>query len=88
MKNLLFIGLVCAGATIALAEDAKVSHGCYVVIPATPQMPHAIKIDQCSGSSWILVRTPLAAPKGNVPDTSFRWYPIQHSSANEAILGQ
>lgn len=77
-----------AGSQDAGSQDAGA--GCFtVVMPAKGGAPHApLLLDQCSGSSWLLVRDPVApAHPGDAQAYRYRWFPLAIAST-EAVMAE
>jgi len=61
-----------------LSEQAE----CFFIAASTSQQPYApILLNQCTGESWLLVKTVLAEAKepGESNTFTYRWMPISKS---------
>jgi hypothetical protein len=76
----------------AFAQDGKTSVDCYSVI--TPAggtaAPNYLKLNRCSGESWLLVRVmlPKQKPTDNGDTYTYRWFSIGHEDGREAVMIQ
>jgi len=91
MKSLLFplavFGLITAPA---FAQEGAPTTQCWEVL-APPQAiapASALKINKCTGETWLLVRTRLSDAKA--PDVdgtyTFRWRRLMQDDTGEAVL--
>jgi hypothetical protein len=72
----------------ALAQDNKPPAICWEILsPAQGVSPHSVlKVNKCTGETWILTRTRLSDSKGTAPASyTFRWRPLLHDEG-EAVL--
>jgi hypothetical protein len=75
-------------AAHALAQDSKPLAACWEVLsPAQGVSPSSVlKVNKCTGETWILTRTRLSDAKATVPATyTFRWRPLLQGE-EEAVL--
>jgi len=81
-----FILMMVFYSGLAKAEDRK---DCFDVIPpaANSPLPSAIKIDRCTGTTWVLIRVYPPKGKDAAPGPfRWRWFPILED-VGEATIG-
>ncbi len=91
MKSLLFLpalaGLIAAPA---LAQDSAPATVCWEVLAPTQGIAPAaaIRINKCTGETWMLVRTLLSeAQTPNIHSTyTFRWRRLMQDDTGEAVI--
>jgi hypothetical protein len=81
------IAALALPAGAAVAQEGK-SSACFdFVSPQQGVTPGSVlKINRCTGESWMLTRTRLSEPKPNSPGTyAYRWVPLSHDE-KEAVF--
>jgi hypothetical protein len=73
--------------SIALAEDSAQFPSCWEAIPGNGTTPSVfLKINKCTGQTWMLTRLTLSPAKGSSPETfTWRWVPLL-DQAGEGVL--
>jgi hypothetical protein len=72
----------------AVAQDNRSSGACFdFVSPQQGITPGSVlKVNKCTGESWMLTRTRLSEAKTNSPGTyAYRWVPLSHDE-KEAVF--
>jgi hypothetical protein len=76
----------------AFAQDGKASVDCFSVIApgGGAGAPNYLKLNRCSGESWLLVRVMLPKPKPSDKGDpyTYRWFSIGHEDGREAVMVQ
>jgi hypothetical protein len=83
--QILALGLATGAA---IAQESRPSGACFdFVSPQQGVTPGSVlKINRCTGESWMLTRTRLSEPKPNSPGTyAYRWVPLSHDE-KEAVF--
>lgn len=71
------------------AQDTKGLPGCFAIVsPIQGIAPSSfLKINKCTGGTWILIRVQLPKARPNEQESyTYRWFPLTHDDTAELNL--